>query len=61
MSYGASAHDASRLVSSYAARITRKESAFESAAAAAALAIRQGHEVHLTVPGRQPGQSALGD
>lgn len=38
-----------------------KESAFESAAAAAALAIRQGHEVHLTVPGRQPGQSALGD
>ena len=28
-----------------------KESAFESAAAAASLAIRQGHEVHLSVPG----------
>ena len=29
-----------------------REAAFESAAAAASLAIRQGHEVHLTVPGR---------
>jgi hypothetical protein len=28
-----------------------KESAFESAAVAASLAIRQGHEVHLSVPG----------
>ena len=28
-----------------------KESAFESAAAAASLAIKQGHEVHLSVPG----------
>jgi phosphotransferase system HPr-like phosphotransfer protein len=28
-----------------------KEAAFESAAAAASLAIRQGHEVHLSVPG----------
>jgi len=37
-----------------------KESAFESAAAAAALAIRQGHEVHLSVPGREPGEAALG-
>jgi hypothetical protein len=27
-----------------------KEAAFESAAAAASLAIRQGHEVHLSVP-----------
>ena len=36
-----------------------KESAFESAAAAASLAIREGHEVHLTVPGRRPGESAL--
>jgi hypothetical protein len=37
-----------------------KESAFESAAAAASLAIRQGHEVHLSVPGREPGEAALG-
>ena len=37
-----------------------KESAFESAVAAASLAIRQGHEVHLSVPGREPGLSALG-
>ena len=29
-----------------------REAAFESAAAAASLAIRQGHEVHLSVPGR---------
>lgn len=28
-----------------------KESAFESAVAAASLAIRQGHEVHVSVPG----------
>ena len=28
-----------------------KESAFESAAAAASLAIREGHEVHISVPG----------
>lgn len=32
-----------------------KEAAFESAAAAATLAIRQGHEVHLSVPGEQQG------
>jgi len=37
-----------------------KEAAFETAAAAASLAIRQGHEVHLTVPGREAGDSALG-
>jgi hypothetical protein len=36
-----------------------KESAFESAAAAASLAIRQGHEVHLSVPGRDEGEAAL--
>lgn len=28
-----------------------KESAFESAAAAASMAIREGHEVHISVPG----------
>ena len=36
-----------------------KESAFESAAAAASLAIRQGHEVHLSVPGRVEGEADL--
>lgn len=36
-----------------------KESAVESAMAAASLAIRQGHEVHLSVPGRQEGEAAL--
>jgi phosphotransferase system HPr-like phosphotransfer protein len=29
-----------------------KEAAFESAVAAASLAIREGHEVHVSVPGR---------
>jgi len=33
-----------------------KEAAFESAAAAASLAIRQGHEVHLSVPGKDEGE-----
>ncbi|QPF89558.1 hypothetical protein [Bradyrhizobium commune] len=37
-----------------------KEAAFESAVAAASLALRQGHEVHVSVPGRQIGESALG-
>lgn len=37
-----------------------KEAAFESAAAAASLAIREGHEVHLSVPAREAGESALG-
>jgi hypothetical protein len=38
-----------------------KESAFESAIAAASLAIRQGHEVHVSVPGRDAGNTtALG-
>ncbi|MET4231586.1 hypothetical protein ACVWXN_002220 [Bradyrhizobium sp. i1.4.4] len=37
-----------------------KEAAFESAVAAASLAIRQGHEVHVSVPGREAGENALG-
>ena len=36
-----------------------KESAFESAIAAASLAMRQGHEVHISVPGRNEGEAAL--
>ena len=32
-----------------------KEAAFESAVAAASLAIREGHEVHLSVPSREAG------
>jgi hypothetical protein len=35
-----------------------KESAFESAVAAASLALRQGHEVHVSVPAREEGQPA---
>jgi hypothetical protein len=35
-----------------------KESAFESAVAAASLAIRQGHEVHVSVPSSQAGNGA---
>ena len=38
-----------------------KEAAFESAVAAASLAIREGHEVHVSVPGREAGgRTALG-
>jgi phosphotransferase system HPr-like phosphotransfer protein len=37
-----------------------KEAAFESAAAAASLAVREGHEVHVSVPGREQDESALG-
>jgi hypothetical protein len=38
-----------------------KEAAFESAVAAASLAIREGHEVHVSVPGRDAGNAtALG-
>jgi hypothetical protein len=38
-----------------------KESAFEAAVAAASLAIRQGHEVHVSAPGRDAGnRTALG-
>ena len=32
-----------------------KESAFEAAAMAASLAVRQGHEVHVSVPGLDQG------
>jgi len=34
-----------------------KEAAFESAAAAASMAIRQGHEVHISVPGEAQTKS----
>ncbi|MGY3452898.1 hypothetical protein [Bradyrhizobium sp. USDA 4353] len=34
-----------------------REAAFESAAAAATLALKQGHEVHLSVPGNDPDRS----
>jgi hypothetical protein len=38
-----------------------KESAFEAAAAAASLAIRQGQEVHVSAPSREAGnKTALG-
>lgn len=38
-----------------------KEAAFEAAVAAASLAIRQGHEVHVSVPGHDAGnKTALG-
>jgi hypothetical protein len=36
-----------------------KESAFEAAVAAASLAIREGHEVHVSVPARQEQEGAL--
>ncbi|HEY8335219.1 MAG TPA: hypothetical protein VIQ05_15610 [Tardiphaga sp.] len=38
-----------------------KEAAFESAVAAASLAVREGHEVHVSVPSRAAGnKTALG-
>jgi hypothetical protein len=37
-----------------------KEAAFEAAAAAASNAIKQGHEVKLTVPGAQGSEPTLG-
>ncbi|WP_298242014.1 hypothetical protein [uncultured Bradyrhizobium sp.] len=37
-----------------------KEAAFESAVAAASLALREGHEVQVSVPGREAGENALG-
>lgn len=38
-----------------------KESAFEAAVAAASLAVRQGHEVHVSVPSADTGnRTALG-
>jgi phosphotransferase system HPr-like phosphotransfer protein len=36
-----------------------KEAAFEAAMAAASLAIRQGHEVHVSAPGREEREAAL--
>src|SRR4051812_49477589 len=41
-------------------RYSTKEAAFESAGAAASLAVREGHEVHVSVPGREAGENALG-
>ena len=35
-----------------------KEAAFEAAIAAASLAIRHGHEVHVSVPARGPGEAS---
>jgi phosphotransferase system HPr-like phosphotransfer protein len=40
------------------AQYSTKEAAFESAVAAASLAIRAGHEVHLSVPGQDQRQLA---
>ena len=38
-----------------------KEAAFEAAVAAASLAIKEGHEIRVTVPGREAGnKTALG-
>lgn len=38
-----------------------KEAAFEAAVSAASLAIRQGHEVHVSAPSREAGnKTALG-
>ncbi len=38
-----------------------KEAAFKSAVAAASLALREGHEIHVSVPGRDAGNgTALG-
>ena len=42
-------------------RYVTKEAAFDAAVAAASLAIREGHEVHISVPDRSSGnQTALG-
>lgn len=38
-----------------------KEAAFEAAAGAAMLSLREGFDVTLTVRGREPGESALGN
>ena len=37
-----------------------KESAFEAAVAAASLAIREGHEVHVSVSGREGTKATTG-
>ncbi|MCK1636544.1 MULTISPECIES: DUF2188 domain-containing protein [unclassified Bradyrhizobium] len=39
-------------------RYDTKEAAFEAAVAAASLAMRQGHEIHIGVPGRDGGYKA---
>jgi hypothetical protein len=44
-----------------AGKFITKESAFEAAVAAASLAIRQGHEVHVSAPSNAAGnKTALG-
>ena len=44
-----------------AAANASKEAAFESAVAAASLALREGHEIHVSAPGRDAGnRTALG-
>jgi hypothetical protein len=37
-----------------------KESAFEAAVAAASLALRQGHEVQISAPGKEVGGTTTG-
>lgn len=37
-----------------------KEAAFEAAVTAASLSIRDGHEIHITVPPVLPGETTLG-
>lgn len=37
-----------------------KEAAFESAMSAASLAVRQGHEVHVSAPGREASGTVPG-
>lgn len=37
-----------------------KEAAFEAASMAASLSIRDGHEIHISVPSAQAGESTLG-
>ena len=37
-----------------------KEAAFEAATTAASLSIRDGHEIHITVPAVAPGETTLG-
>jgi hypothetical protein len=39
-------------------KYSTKESAFESAAAAASMAIHQGHEVHISVPSAEDSGAA---
>ena len=41
-------------------RYATKEAAFESAVAAASLALREGHEVHVSAPGRDADENVLG-